>query len=294
MWASHAADNVARIHPLPVSELSRIVANWLDEAGYTVKRTEPYPGRIDLTAEKQGELWQLTVSPHSVLASELLIDNLGSIENQAPMPNQLDAFLDAYTSESADVETTGEKNFPAPVLRNLQAVVCIQARLKNKDAQQSGFLIENQGLVLSTIHDLETIRSVRVVTHDGRRLAGQVVRLDSHNDLALIQTDFAQNRYVHVRDGLNQLRRGDRVYSIGCPRNQIGEIYAGIVIGSPRRVEDRTFWQVNMEIYPGSSGSPVFDAQGRLVGMVKGRYRGTDSIGFIIPFEVILSFLKTQ
>jgi serine protease Do len=52
------------------------------------------------------------------------------------------------------------------------------------------------------------------------------------------------------------------------------------------------FWQVNMDIYPGSSGSPVFDGQGRLIGMVKGRYRGTSSIGFVIPLETIISFVQ--
>jgi serine protease Do len=47
-----------------------------------------------------------------------------------------------------------------------------------------------------------------------------------------------------------------------------------------------------MEIHPGSSGSPVFDANGRLVGIVKGRYRGTNSIGFVIPLETITSFMN--
>ena len=45
------------------------------------------------------------------------------------------------------------------------------------------------------------------------------------------------------------------------------------------------------DIYPGSSGSPVFDNQGRLVGMVKGRYRGTTTVGFVTPLETIVAFL---
>jgi serine protease Do len=57
-------------------------------------------------------------------------------------------------------------------------------------------------------------------------------------------------------------------------------------------VDKLTYWQVNMEIHPGSSGSPVFDVQGNLVGIVKGRYRGTKSIGFLIPLETIIAFVK--
>ena len=51
-------------------------------------------------------------------------------------------------------------------------------------------------------------------------------------------------------------------------------------------------WQVRMKINHGSSGSPVFDSQGRLAAIVKGRFRGTESIGFLIPFESILQFLE--
>jgi serine protease Do len=49
-----------------------------------------------------------------------------------------------------------------------------------------------------------------------------------------------------------------------------------------------------MHIEHGSSGSPFFDAQGRLAAVVKGRYRGTDSIGFLIPFETLLRFLDRK
>jgi serine protease Do len=51
-------------------------------------------------------------------------------------------------------------------------------------------------------------------------------------------------------------------------------------------------WQARIHIDPGSSGSPVFDGHGRLTAIVKGRYRGTNSIGFLIPFETLLHFLE--
>jgi len=49
-----------------------------------------------------------------------------------------------------------------------------------------------------------------------------------------------------------------------------------------------------MNIYPGSSGSPVFDARGQLVAMVKGRYRGTTTVGFLTPLEAIITFLLNE
>jgi len=69
-------------------------------------------------------------------------------------------------------------------------------------------------------------------------------------------------------------------------------VYAGSVNRPPRRVKDLVMWQVNMTIQPGSSGSPVFAINGNLVAIIKGRYRGTESVGFLIPFETLLSFLE--
>jgi serine protease Do len=49
-----------------------------------------------------------------------------------------------------------------------------------------------------------------------------------------------------------------------------------------------------METPPGSSGSPVFDREGKMVAMIKGRYRGTHSTGFLIPLETVVKFLNEK
>jgi serine protease Do len=49
-----------------------------------------------------------------------------------------------------------------------------------------------------------------------------------------------------------------------------------------------------MQIRPGSSGSPVFDLGGKLVAVVKGRYRGAESVGFLIPYASLMKFLGDQ
>jgi serine protease Do len=291
---SIAAQQISRVYPLPVSELAGVVSDWLAGAGYRVERVERYPVQVELNALKNGEHWKLAFSSHSVLASELVIENHGVSRNGDLLPRLLDDYINAYAGRDNGAEQNNGRDIPQAVLSHIRSVVCIQADLKGKSAQQSGFLIADRGLVLSTVHDLENTRQVTVITLSGQRHRGEVVSYDAHNDLALIQTEVVQDRYVRVRDGRNRLRMGEPIFSVGCPRNLIGTVYAGSVNGLPRRVDDRAYWQVNMEIHPGSSGSPVFDPQGRLVGMVKGRYRGTDTIGFIIPYETILSFLKNQ
>jgi serine protease Do len=49
-----------------------------------------------------------------------------------------------------------------------------------------------------------------------------------------------------------------------------------------------------MKTLPGGSGSPVFDGEGKLVAMVKGRYRGTDIVGFLTPLDIMRQFLDER
>jgi V8-like Glu-specific endopeptidase len=74
--------------------------------------------------------------------------------------------------------------------------------------------------------------------------------------------------------------------------NHNGQFHSGFIEGAPRRIDNLLLWQVRMGTLPGSSGSPVFDAKGNLVGIVKGSFRGAESTGFIITIGSIIEFLS--
>jgi serine protease Do len=97
---------------------------------------------------------------------------------------------------------------------------------------------------------------------------------------------------IRLSESRNLLGMGEIIFSVGCPNNMRDTVYAGTINSPPRKMNDLPLWQANMEIHHGSSGSPVFDVNGNIVGMVKGRYRGTTTTGFLIPMETILNFLK--
>jgi serine protease Do len=137
---------------------------------------------------------------------------------------------------------------------------------------------------------LKNLQEITVILYDGRQLKANLVKMDTHRDLALLDINAKFNTFISVAEGRNLLGMGESLYSVGCPIDVRGTIYSGIINSPPRRVNDLPLWQVNMHIHPGSSGSPVFDVQGNLVAIVKGRYRGTDSVGFLIPLETIIDF----
>jgi len=194
---------------------------------------------------------------------------------------------------TASVELYKE-GIPQNVLALVEAVVCIEAVKGEKKEQYSGFFIDDNGTIISTTHNLDDFDQFSVGLHDGRKMKGEIIRFDRHKDLSLIKIDLKSTSHIMLTRGRKNLQMGEQVFSLGCPLNLVGTVFTGIVNGPPRRVDDLTYWQVNIEIHPGSSGSPVFDMNGKLVGVVKGRYRGTHSIGFLIPLDAIAAFMSEK
>jgi len=282
-----------RIFPLPVPEAENILAYWLTDAGFKAAKTLSDSGYIQLDAVKKNERWQITLKPVSPLASDVLaVYTLNDQPDQMKVQGMWD-YLETY---SRGISPAGkyrhpEQSVPPAVLAQKESVVCIRAKKKDKPLQFSGFIIDKEGLIISTAHDLEGVRDIIVVLDDGSEIKGKIKKMDIDSDLALISINSKVNSRVSLEDSRSLPDNGEMVYFIGCPMNHQGMIQSGIIDGVPRSVNGHPLWQVYMETLPGSSGSPLLDAQGKLFGVVKGRYRGTDSRGFAITINTVMDFL---
>ncbi len=281
-----------KLYPLPVTELDGVIFSWLTHSGFEVRRTSLEMGQIQLNAAKAKESWQIFLRPRSPLATEVQARHTAGEQADEAQLQKLWAYISRYTKGPSVEKWDAYQGIPTAILSQIEAVVCIKAKTKKEDVQLSGFMVDQDGLIICTAHNLKAVREIRVVLYDGRELKGHLVKLDPRRDLALIDINLKSTAFISLAKARNLLGMGERLYSIGCPVNLRGTIVSGIINGPPRLVNDLPLWQVNMQIHPGSSGSPVFDAQGNLVAIVKGRYRGTDSVGFLIPFETIIEFVK--
>ncbi|HSH69255.1 MAG TPA: serine protease, partial [Deferrisomatales bacterium] len=121
---------------------------------------------------------------------------------------------------------------------------------------------------------------------------GQIVRTDPERDLSLVLTTTQPPGYVDLDRARLVVGHGESVYAMGCPAHLGETVRSGRARMPMRRVGSEVLWELELQTLPGSSGSPVFDAAGRLLGMVKGRWRGEDSRGLAIPSETLLRFLS--
>lgn len=291
--------DTSRIFPLPRAELAEAITETLEANGFRVSRTALEMGRVRLDALTGPGTWQITLTPDSALATRATAIYRSQVDGApVPEPEDLWGLLSRSSSPKTDTAVTSQDNehndrrpIPSIILSRIETVVCIKAELNGVPIQLSGVIITGDGFILCTAHDLRDLQEVRVVCYDGDILRGNVVRTDHHLDLALVHINRTFDTFVNVANGRNLLGFGECLYSVGCPIDLGGTVYRGVVNGPPRHVDGLPLWQVNMAIHHGSSGSPVFDVQGTLVAMVKGRYRGTESIGFLIPLETIMDFV---
>ncbi len=283
------SESYVKLYPLPFTELKTVVLDWFLDSDFEVRYTNPERGLVDITALKGHEHWQISLIAHSPLAAKIWV----KIENGGRpdlLWNHIFQYLRGLSSQSKTERN--HASTPSSVLARVESVVCIKTSESEQSIQFTGFFISREGVILCTAHDLMDHSRVTVMLNDGREIEGQVVKLDAHRDLAIVLVKARLNPFIELGNSHHPLEENERLFSVGCPLNVLGIIHAGSLYGAPRRLNGSPLWHVEMVMHPGSSGSPVFDAAGNLVAMIKGRHRGTDSLGFMIPFEILLDFVK--
>ena len=154
-------------------------------------------------------------------------------------------------------------------------------------SEASGFIVRQDGYILTNNHAVAGCEGLTVKLKDGRVLKGKIVGTDEKTDVAVIKVDAASLPCVEFGDS-DALRVGQLVGAIGAPFNLDYTFTVGWVSAKGRThlTRDTTFEdyiQTNAFINPGDSGSPLFDLDGKVVGMntlINGLGRG---LSFAVP-----------
>ncbi|OAB55758.1 hypothetical protein AY600_11515 [Phormidium willei BDU 130791] len=158
----------------------------------------------------------------------------------------------------------------------------------------TGFVIDDQGHVLTNAHVINNAEQVRVVLHNGRSLRGTVLGQDSITDVAVVKLDDVSLVPVPIGDS-DALKPGEWAIAIGNPLGLDRTVTMGIIsatgrssreIGVPERRVG--FIQTDAAINPGNSGGPLLNASGAAIGMNTAILDGAQGLGFAIPIKTAL------
>ncbi|HOV72681.1 MAG TPA: tetratricopeptide repeat-containing serine protease family protein [Candidatus Hydrogenedentes bacterium] len=181
----------------------------------------------------------------------------------------------------------------AIVRRNEQAVVVILGEKEGSGApvQSSGCFIHESGLILTTAHQVKGVGALRAKTLDGKEFRLRVAVLDENNELALLQSDTPPSHVARIGDA-SVLRSGSPLVAIATPENLDFSTVTGIVSNTNRTYRDCPVIQTNIPASPGSSGGPVFDRDGLLVGVLIGKLRDQEWITIVNPVNNAYALLR--
>ena len=179
---------------------------------------------------------------------------------------------------------------------NQNTVVTINVlRADGKTASATGFVISPQGYIAIAAHTLDKAKIVNISFSNGAiSEEAKVIAVSKKPriDLAILQVSVNYLQSVTFRNS-NTVQAGQKIAVIGSPKRLQNSITDGLV-SQLRNVDDVTMFQISAPISPSSSGSPVFNEDGHVVGIVISSLEeeNVQNINFALPSNYLLQMMS--
>ena len=171
-------------------------------------------------------------------------------------------------------------------------------------ASGSGFIISEDGYILTNFHVVEGSSSISVSTYAGDSYDAKLIGYDESNDIAVLKIEAEELSPVVLGDSDN-LNVGDSVVAIGNPLGELTfSLTSGAISAKGREVTfsggiTMTLLQTDCAINSGNSGGALFNLYGEVIGVTNAKYSSSgsgasiDNIGFAIPINSIRQIVET-
>ncbi|MEQ1752913.1 MAG: trypsin-like peptidase domain-containing protein [Micropepsaceae bacterium] len=181
----------------------------------------------------------------------------------------------------------------SPSVVNIGVVRPRGADGQDSRVQGSGFVVDSSGLVVTNNHVVEGAREIYVGFSDGSRRVARLEGSDPKSDLALLRIAADKQLVALVLGDSDAAQAGEWVLAIGNPFGLGGSVSAGIISARNRQLDTDAyddFIQTDVAINRGSSGGPLFDLDGNVVGVNSSLISpngGSAGVSFAIPSNTV-------
>lgn len=166
-------------------------------------------------------------------------------------------------------------------------------REQESQSRGSGFIISDDGYILTNAHVVQSANGITVRLTDKREFTAKVIGTDKRTDLALLKIEASGLPKI-VQGDSKVLKVGEWVVAIGSPFGFDSSVTAGIVSAKGRSLPQESyvpFIQTDAAINPGNSGGPLFNMKGEVIGInsqIYTRNGGSMGLSFAIPIDVAM------
>lgn len=172
-----------------------------------------------------------------------------------------------------------------------------------EQGQGSGFLIDNQGDIITNNHVVDGATSVTVTFSTGKTATASIVGTDAKDDLALIKvaaSDVSGITPLQLGDS-SSIQIGQMAVAIGSPYGLQNTVTVGVISGINRSFTDNSgnmtgMLQTDAALNPGNSGGPLLNSNGQVIGVntaIEQTSTGANGLGFAIPSNTVSNVLNS-
>jgi serine protease Do len=172
-----------------------------------------------------------------------------------------------------------------------------QGPSQERSSLGSGFIISQDGYVITNHHVVKEAEEIIVRLNDRREFTAELIGTDERSDIAVLKLDAANLPTLNLGDSSN-LNVGEWVLAIGSPFGFDHSVTAGIISAIGRSLPNENyvpFIQTDVAINPGNSGGPLFNLDGEVIGVnsqIYSRTGGFMGLSFAVPVNVVENVYK--
>lgn len=182
---------------------------------------------------------------------------------------------------------------------NVDSVVSIEVRNSYSVGYGTGFIISEEGYIVTNFHVVDGADKCYVTLYDDSQYTAKIVGYEESNDIAVIKIEPEGKIQSLVYGNSSELSVGDSVYVIGNPLGDLTfTLTDGVVSALNRLIETDegitiNMFQTNAAVNSGNSGGPVFDEHGYVVGIASAKYASSsiEGLSFCIPIDDVRSMI---
>ncbi len=206
----------------------------------------------------------------------------------------MSSFNDYVYSKENDYK--GEEFINVTVYERINpAIVLVEAQLKDGVSSGTGCVINENGIILTSSHVVDNASYIEVTTSKGETYKAEVIKSENkNNDLTLLKIKPEAPLPVIKLGDSSLVKVGQKVLAIGNPFGFNGTLTTGIV----SRIDyERNKIQTDAAINPGSSGGPILNANGEVIGISQSIYNPDNNksnigIGFAVPANEVKKLIN--
>ena len=200
--------------------------------------------------------------------------------------------------QSKENDLKGEEFINVTVYERINpAIVLVEAQLLDGISSGTGCIINKKGIILTSSHVIDKASYIEVTTSKGEIYKAEVIKSERTNDdLALLKIQPQKPLPATIKLGDSSLVKvGQKVLAIGNPFGFNGTLTTGIV----SRIDyERNKIQTDAAINPGSSGGPILNANGEVIGISQSIFNPDNNksnigIGFAVPANEVKKLISS-